>query len=291
MSKSICPDLHMHSTCSDGVLMPRELVKHAAAQGVTVMAVTDHDSFLGADSLIGAETEIPVLVGTELSMQDMKGLHLLGYGMTDANELRRVVSDLAQKRLDRARLMVQRLTELGLPLDYDAMCSACAGSVGRMHIARAMVAQGYVRDTNEAFARWIGSDCPAYVAGERLKMAEALPLMRRNGFIPVLAHPAELGKDDSTLRMLLETWQKQGLMGVEVYHPSQMSRGFARLDAMVRRMGLLVTGGSDFHSEGDGRHGRPGCTLPWWHRAEEDFERLQQAMRRAQEAYTQTMYH
>lgn len=291
MSKSICPDLHMHTTCSDGVLTPRELVRHAAALGVTVMAVTDHDSFLGADSLIGTETEIHVLVGTELSMQDMKGLHLLGYGMTKAGELRQVVSDLSHKRLNRARLMVQRLTELGMPLDYDALCSACAGSVGRPHIARAMVAKSYVRDTNEAFERWIGNGRPAYVAGERLCMAEALPLMRRNGFIPVLAHPAELGKDDTTLRMLLEAWQKQGLMGVEVYHPSQMSHGFARLDAMVRRMGLLVTGGSDFHSEGDGRHGRPGCTAAYWRDAAEDLERLQQAMRQAEAAYTHLSHH
>ena len=291
MSKSICPDLHMHTTCSDGVLTPRELVRHAAALGVTVMAVTDHDSFLGSDSLIGSETEIPVLVGTELSMRDMKGLHLLGYGMTDAGELRRAVSDLSHKRLNRARLMVQRLAELDMPLDYEALRSTCAGSVGRPHIARAMVAKGYVRDTNEAFERWIGSGCPAYVAGERLGMAEALPLMRRNGFIPVLAHPAELSKDDTTLRMLLESWQDQGLMGVEVYHPSQMSRGFARLDAMVRRMGLLVTGGSDFHSEGDGRHGRPGCTAAYWRNAAEDLECLQQAMRQAEDAYTHANHH
>lgn len=271
----------MHTTSSDGMLSPRELVCLAAERGVTIMAITDHDSLDGVDSLAGMETEIPVLTGTELSLRDMKGLHLLGYGMGEAAELRRVVKELAQKRLSRARRMVERLAALGMPLDYDALCAECQGSVGRPHIARAMAAKGYVRDTREAFDRWIGNDGPAYVAGERLSMAEALPLMRRSGFIPVLAHPAELEKDDMTLRMLLESWQKQGLMGVEVYHPSQMSRGFAKLDAMARRMGFLVTGGSDFHCNDDRGHGQPGCTASYWRSAAEDVEALTVAMRAA----------
>ena len=276
------PDLHMHTTCSDGVLAPRELVRYAAQQGVTLMAITDHDSLDGADSLRGADTEIPVLTGTELSLRDMKGLHLLGYGLGDAPELRRVLRELAQQRLTRARRMTDKLASLGMPLDYEEICRGCQGSVGRMHIARAMVAHGYVRTPQEAFDRWIGNDGPAYVEGERLSMAEALPLMRRNGFVPVLAHPAELEKDDMTLRMLLESWQKQGLMGVEVYHPSQTGRGFAQLDAMVRRMGLLVTGGSDFHSQRDSKHGQPGCMAASWRSMQADVDALLEAMRAAQ---------
>ncbi|MBQ7850360.1 MAG: PHP domain-containing protein [Clostridia bacterium] len=275
------PDLHMHTAFSDGVRSPQELVRYAAERGVTVMAITDHDSLDGVDSLRGADTEIPVLTGTELSLRDMKGLHLLGYGMGEAGEFRRVVRELAELRLERARKMVDRLAGLGMPMDYDELCAGCGGSVGRMHIARAMAAHGYVREPQEAFAKWIGNDGPAYVEGERLSMAEALPLMRRNGFIPVLAHPAELKKDDMTLRMLLETWQAQGLMGVEVYHPSQQKRSYRLLDAMARRMGFLVTGGSDYHSDGDGRHGLPGCTAVHWQRAQEDVDALMDAMRTA----------
>lgn len=277
------PDLHMHTTCSDGLRSPAELVRYAAERGVTVMAITDHDSLDGVDSLRGAETEIPVLTGTELSLRDMKGLHLLGYGMGGAGELRRVIRELARQRLDRARLMVARLAALGMPMDYDELCAGCGGSVGRMHIARAMVAHGYIREPQEAFAKWIGNDGPAYVEGERLSMAEALPLMRRSGFVPVLAHPAELNKDDMTLRMLLESWQSQGLMGVEVYHPSQQKRSYRLLDATARRMGFLVTGGSDYHSDGDGRHGQPGCTAHAWQRAEEDVAALLEAMHRENE--------
>ena len=274
------PDLHMHTTSSDGTLSPRELVGRAVKSGVTVMAITDHDSLDGVDSLRGVETEIPVLVGTELSMADMKGLHLLGYGMGEAAELRAAVRDLSRKRLSRARLMVEKLTELGMPLDYEEICAKCQGSVGRPHIARAMVERGYIKDVPAAFAKWIGQGCPAYVAGERLTMAQALPLMRRNGFVPVLAHPAELEKDDRTLRMLLESWKSQGLMGVEVYHPVQKKHGYARLDKLAREMGFLVTGGSDYHTDNDGKHGYPGCTAFYWQRAEDDVQALMEAMQR-----------
>ncbi len=273
------PDLHMHTTASDGVLSPRALVEFAAQRGVTLMAVTDHDTFDGADSLRGIKTPIPVLTGVELSMADMRGLHLLGYGLTDAPELRNTVRVLAEKRLTRAACMVDKLCEMGFPLDYGELRAKCEGTVGRLHIARAMVDKGYVRSTEEALARYIGDDCPAYVPNERLTMAEALPMLRRNGFVPVLAHPAELEKDDMTLRMLIETWQNQGLMGVEVYHPSQQKRGFAPLEAMVRRMGLLVTGGSDYHCD-DQRHGQPGFTASHWRNAEEDVSALVSAMQR-----------
>ncbi len=274
----IRPDLHMHTTSSDGLLSPGELADYAASCGVTLMAVTDHDTFAGADSLRHADTPIPVLTGTELSLRDMHGLHLLGYGRGDAPELRRVVQDLAEKRLIRASRMLEKLADLGMPLDEADLRARCGGTLGRMHIARAMVERGYAASVQDAFARWIGNDGPAYVAGDRLSMAEALPLMRRSGFVPVLAHPAELGRDDLTLRTLLGVWKEQGLMGVEVYHPSQARFGFAALDASVRRMGFLVTGGSDYHHSDDGRHGTPGCTLPFWPSAERDAESLLAAL-------------
>ena len=276
-SNKMIPDLHMHTTASDGVLSPSELVEFAAARGVTIMAVTDHDTLDGADALRGMDTPIPVITGVELSMADMHGLHLLGYGKTEAPELRRVVRDLAHKRLSRAERMVEKLNGLGFALDYEEIRAKCQGSVGRPHIARAMVEKGYVRKTETAFDKYIGDDGPAYVPNERLTMAEALPLLIRNGFVPVLAHPAELEQKDETLRMLIESWQKQGLMGVEVYHPSQQKRGYAQLDAMVRRMGLLVTGGSDYHCD-DNRHGQPGSTSLHWHHAEDDVAALLRAI-------------
>ncbi len=273
------PDLHMHTTASDGTLAPMALAEYAAGRGVTIMAVTDHDTFDGADSLRGAYTPIPVITGVELSMKDMKGLHLLGYGMTDAPELRQTVRELAEKRITRAARIVDKLGQMGFPLDYEEIRQRAKGTVGRLHIARAMVDKGYVRNTEAAFNKYIGEGREGYVPNESLTMAQALPLMRRNGFVPVLAHPAELELKETMLRMLIESWQRQGLMGVEVYHPSQQKRGFAPLDAAVRRMGLLVTGGSDFHSGTDRRHGQPGCTAQHWHNAQEDVEALLAAMK------------
>ena len=270
----------MHTTASDGVLTPRALVDFMAGHGVTHMAITDHDTFDGVDQLRGEQLPIPVLTGVELSLADMKGLHLLGYGMTDAPELRRTVSDLARKRLTRASRMLEKLAGMHLPLEEAEVRRDCQTSVGRPHIARAMVRAGYVASTEEAFDRYIGNSCPAYVPNERLTMSQALPLLRLSGFVPVLAHPAELEKDDMTLRMLLQSWQKQGLMGVEVYHPSWESRGYATLDAMVRRMGFLVTGGSDYHCD-DNRHGQPGCTVRFWRQAEHDLSCLLQAVKAA----------
>lgn len=276
MTMMIRPDLHMHSTFSDGVLAPAQLVECAAAMGVTTMAITDHDTFDGIDSLRGVDTPIPVIPGVELSLRDMKGLHLLGYGRSEAPALRQTVRDLACKRVQRAKLMVQRLAEMGMPLDWEDMTAGYSGTVGRAHIGRAMIGKGYVQSMQEAIDRYIGEGKPAYVAGERLSMAEALHLLCQSGFVPVLAHPALLGKDDLTLRTLLERWQAQGLMGVEVYHPSLMGRT-ARLERMARSMGLMVTGGSDFHKEGDS-HGTPGCICAEWNSAEQDLLRLMEAV-------------
>ena len=275
------PDLHTHSTFSDGVLSPSLLVEKAVSMGVTVMAVTDHDTFEGCDSLRDAALPIPVIPGVELSLRDMPGLHLLGYGLTSAPVLRGRVAELARMRVGRAEAMVRRLRDMGIALDWERMTAACRGTVGRAHVARALVAEGYSATMQEAFDRYLGEGKPAYVPGERMSMAEALPLLRGEGFVPVLAHPALLGKDDMTLRQLLEAWATRGLMGVEVYHPSLMGRE-AALERMARSMGLLVTGGSDYHQDGDS-HGQMGATAEDWQRAEEDMTALWNALRTGEE--------
>ena len=249
--------------------------------GVTVMAVTDHDTFEGCDSLRDAALPIPVIPGVELSLRDMPGLHLLGYGLTAAPVLRGRVAELARMRVGRAEAMVRRLRDMGIALDWERMTAGCRGTVGRAHVARALVAEGYSATMQEAFDRYLGEGKPAYVPGERMSMAEALPLLRGEGFVPVLAHPALLNKDDMTLRQLLETWVDRGLMGVEVYHPSQAGRE-AALERMARSMGLLVTGGSDYHQDGDS-HGQMGATAEGWQRAEEDMTALWNALRTGEE--------
>lgn len=272
------PDLHLHSNFSDGVLSPELLMHEAGLAGITLAAITDHDSFAGSDALQALDQPIETIPGVELSISDMPGLHLLGYGLTEGRELRGAVADLAEKRVARAREMLRLLREQGIRLDWQVLARKYRGTVGRPHIARALVHDGHVGSMQEAFDRYLGHGKPAYVAGERLAMRDALALMRRSGFVPVLAHPYELGKDDVTLLALLRSWQEQGLMGVEVYHPSAARYGFERLDHMARRLGLLVTGGSDFHQDDD-KHGSIGCMIPVWQRLDEDVDALMTALR------------
>ena len=274
----------MHSTSSDGVLPPSLLVEKAVSMGVTVMSVTDHDTFEGCDNLQGMNTPIPVIPGVELSLRDMPGLHLLGYGLTAAPMLRGRVAELARMRVGRAEAMVRRLRDMGISLDWARMTAACRGTVGRAHVARALVAEGHVATMQEAFERYLGEGKPAYVPGERMSMAEALPLLRGEGFVPVLAHPALLNKDDMTLRQLLEAWADRGLMGVEVYHPSLTGREAAP-ERMTRSMGLLVTGGSDYHQDGDS-HGQMGATAEDWLHAAEDMAALWNALREGEEIFS-----
>ena len=159
------PDLHTHTTSSDGLLTPAELVALADKHRVTLLAVTDHDTFDGAAQLLGKPAPMPILQGVELSLRDMPGLHLLGYGRGTDTPLHRKVRALSQMRLGRARQMVEKLNALDYPLDYDEIAREAKGSVGRPHIARAMVSHGYVVDTREAFDRFLADGAPAYVAG------------------------------------------------------------------------------------------------------------------------------
>lgn len=271
------PDLHLHSNCSDGVFSPRQLLQEAVTAGVTVMAVTDHDTFAGADALAKVSSPICVIPGVELSIKDRNGLHLLGYGTSPALALRAEVDRLARKRVDRAKEMLEKLSHLGLPLDWSALERKYRGTVGRPHIARAMVHAGYVRNMQEAFERYIGHDGPAYVGGERLGMEEAIHLMRLSGFVPVVAHPYEIDCDPLMLEVLVQRWKQMGLLGMEVYHPSAVSKGTELLERMARRQGLLVTGGSDFHQPND-KHGAIGSMAASWTRAEEDINDLLEAM-------------
>lgn len=277
-------DLHLHSTGSDGVLSPSELVEKVCSMGVDVMAITDHDTFGGYAQLSGQAYPLRVLQGVEMSMADRKNMHLLGYGFTKDTPLHHEVERLSIARIDRARQMLALLREKGMPLDEEELFSSCHGSVGRPHIARMLVEKGYVHSVTEAFQRYLGDGRSCYVAGERLYLKDALHLMLESGFVPVMAHPRLMGLGDQALSVLLAEWQTQGLMGVEVYHPSAEARGFAPMDHMARRMGLLVTGGSDFHQEGD-NHGLPGCTNGAWANREDDYNALLRSMEQQKQKY------
>lgn len=266
-------DLHIHTTFSDGVWTPREVAEAAAERGLEVIAITDHDALGGAEALSGLQLPLRVLPGVELSLRDMPSLHLLGYGAgRRAEPLRVRLAELAQAREKRAGQICRRLEALGYPLAPASLQRQ--GTVGRAHIARAMVERGWVATVQEAFDRFLAEDAPAYVPGERLGMREALELMNRCGVTPVLAHPALLPVEETAVPVLLRRWRDQGLQGVEVFHPAQAACGYAALERQARSLGLLVTGGSDFHTPRPDRHGQLGAMVPLWRRAEEDVHAL-----------------
>ena len=245
-----------------------------SAAGAAALAVTSVRLGLAADAdkiIIG--NVMLLIPGVELSISDMRGLHLLGYGAGErAEPLRRTLTELAEARKERAQEILARLDKLGYPLEDTLLHQQ--GTVGRAHIARALVEKGWLGSTQEAFDRFLAEGAPAYVPGKRLNMEQALTLLRQCGMVPVLAHPALLSVEETALPMLLQKWQSKGLMGVEVYHPAQRSRGFGGLERIARRMGLLVTGGSDFHTTSLDSHGQIGVMCASWPNAAEDAARL-----------------
>ena len=271
-------DLHIHSWWSDGEFSPARLLERARALGVTHMAITDHDSLRGSDELLALQPDIRTLRAAELSMADRYGLHLLLYGVTQARVLTRRVEELAEKRKRRLEQMLDRLETMGMHLTADRVMEDSHGTVGRPHLAKALLDAGYVSTLQEAYDRLIGENGPAYVEGDKLTMAEALKLANEAGWVPVLAHPRNLHLTDEVLEAMLDVWQAQGLRGMEVYHPSARLTGYETLERMARRRGLLVTGGSDFHRDNDRGHGTIGCTARAWHSAVEDIQALWQAV-------------
>ncbi|TAJ06979.1 MAG: PHP domain-containing protein [Nitrospirae bacterium] len=245
-------DLHLHTTHSDGSLPPAEVLALAHKAGVTALAITDHDITDGIPEAmkIGADLGIEVIPGIEISSQWEDGeLHILGYFLDwqDAT-LNQHLAGLRASRHRRNPLMVQKLNELGLDITYEEV-RALAGteSVGRPHIARLLMEKGYVQSAKEAFDRYLGNGKAAYVRRELPEPAEAIGWIRAAKGIPVLAHPTWVRLDETSLLKLCETLKTAGLMGIEVHYSTHKRAQTEEYLNIAKRLGLLVTGGSDFH--------------------------------------------
>lgn len=270
-------DLHLHTRVSDGALEPAELVKAAAGIGIRVMAVTDHDSVDGIQQAQGAASglDIEVIPGIEVSASlDGEEIHVLGY-LLDADDpvLREALCRLREHRLDQARAMVGRLGALGCPLEWErVMAIANGGSVGRPHIALALVERGYVSSVEDAFSRFLKRGGPGYVEGHKLPPQQAVSLIRQAGGVPSLAHPIIVGASDYHLDLaqLLPMLVEAGLEGIEAYYKGYTPEITASLLDVAERHRLVPTGGSDFHGGGVVADAELGAvTVPW-----ETVERL-----------------
>jgi predicted metal-dependent phosphoesterase TrpH len=266
-------DLHLHTTASDGRCTPDELVARAARAGLTAMAVTDHDTTAAGEEVrrLAAARGIETIAGIEITAVDQgRDVHVLGYFLDGRDEaLGRFLSEQRAERVSRAHRIGERLAALGMPIDLGPIVARAAGSasVGRPLIARALVEAGYAADTREVFDRWLGDGCDAFVPRSGASPEAVVTIIHRAGGLASLAHPGNLRRE-----LPLGPLADAGLDAIEVFHPDHDRAQVDRYLGLARELGLLVTGGSDFH--GDSAHGlEPGSvTLP-----AAEFERLRRA--------------
>jgi len=256
-------DLHSHSTFSDGRLTPTQLIDLAHRNGVRIMSLTDHDIVDGlpeAFEAAGRHKDFTLIPGIEMST-DVPGneVHILGHFIDWHDDaFRRRLAQLQESRLGRARLMVEKLIQLGKPVTWERVQSfAGEGSVGRPHIALALVEAGHVSSINEAFDLYLSRNGPAYVERDRLGPDEVVELLLGVGGMATLAHPRELFASGS-LEGLLGQLASAGLTGMEVYYQDYTPEEITTLRALAARFGLIPLGGSDYHGLGGPQQREPG---------------------------------
>lgn len=246
-------DLHIHSSVSDGKFSPAEVVRKSAEAGLTVIAITDHDNVDGIAPALEAAKDFPrlrVIPGVEISTDEPDGeVHVLGYFIDYSHqELLATLENMRQSRQKRAKEMVAKLATLGLPVDWQRVQEiAGTGSIGRPHIAQALLEKGYIATIKEAFDKYIARGGPAYVEREKITPAEAVGLILRAKGLPVLAHPLT-SNDPETLAAKLK---ESGLIGIEVYYGEYKPEEIQRLVGLADKYRLIATGGSDYHGLDD----------------------------------------
>lgn len=255
-------DLHAHSAISDGTDTPAELVAEALRAGLDVVALTDHDTFDGLPEALAAGESLGVRVvpGVELSTEVAgRSVHLLGYGChTDDPALLTELALIRRGRDGRIPAMLAILAELGMPLDPAVLArvSGSATSIGRPHLADALVVQGYVADRTEAFDRLLADDGPAFVPRYAAPLEPAIRLIHAAGGVAVLAHPwGRVSREVLPEHYLGALARDHGLDGIEVDHNDHDRATRASLRELARRHGLLATGSSDYHGTGKRDHG------------------------------------
>jgi hypothetical protein len=294
-------DLHTHSTASDGAIAPRELVRLADAKRLAAVALTDHDTTAGlaeAAEEAKAHPDLRFVPGIEVSARYAPGtMHILGLGIDPAaRSLRALIESLLAARDERNPRIVERLQALGYPIDMDDVLAAASGmgilpmrrggilpphmahegratqgqdalatrTIGRVHIAEALRRKGCVKSIREAFDRLLGNNGPAYVDKDRLLPADVVRAIADSGGAAVLAHPPQLLYENrAQLERVVKNLRSAGLAAIEAYHSDHMLDQTRQYIDLARRLGLAVTGGSDFHgaAKPDAKLGRPAVPL------------------------------
>lgn len=254
-------DLHAHSTASDGSQSPAAAVEHAHRAGLAAFALTDHDTLAGipdaqrtADAL-----GLRLVPGVEMSVhQGPTEVHLLGLHIRDVSALQGRLEIYRDHRRTRAVEIVSKLNAVGVAVTVEAVLEASAGgAIGRPHVAKALIAGGFVRDSREAFDRYLAAGKPAFVEKERLDIAEGIDIIHDAGGLAVIAHPGAEGR-----RERIEPLVALGLDGLEVKHPSHSAEDMKRIAALADFFGLLPSGGSDWHGAMQGGRSLGAMQVP-----------------------------
>lgn len=247
-------DLHTHSTCSDGLLTPSELVKHAFSKNIKVLALTDHDTVAGNEE---AKMEcnklgITFLPGIELNIEWPKGeFHLLGMGIKKIdNSLEKIIKDLQDGRDVRNAQIIQKMKDDGFDADlneiqqkFNTLC------LGRPHFAAYMVEKKIVKTRQQAFDKYLGKNCPWYIERVGANLDESIAAIKASGGIPIMAHPLSIYVSWGKIKPIMENLYERGIVGIEAYHPGARVGECIRLEELAREIGFLVTAGSDYHGE------------------------------------------
>ena len=248
---SICADLHIHSNASDGELSPDQIIQYAALNGLKAIALTDHDTLVGVKRVFSThETQgLKIITGVEISAEHDPGiLHILGYFPTYPNGLESDLDKVQKARRDRIPKVIRKLNDLGLTITQDdVFLEAGDSQVGRPHIARALLKKKYVRSFDDAFDLYLGKGKKAYVPKEKMTWENSIALIKQYGGLPVLAHPYTLSLCRQELVTLIVSMRESGLEGIEVYYPDHSADQIAFYASIAWEMGLLETGGTDFH--------------------------------------------
>ncbi|WP_338668672.1 PHP domain-containing protein [Pseudodesulfovibrio methanolicus] len=246
-------DLHTHTTVSDGTLTPTELVKLAKESGLDAIAVTDHDTFQGIPEALeaGRKYGIEVIPGAELSLESPEGtgwIHMVALWLPErADELQKAFDWVIEGRANRNHEIVAKLRALGVNITYEAVAARAGGTVGRPHFAQELMALGVVSSMDEAFKVWVGDNGRAYVPKRKLTPEKALAILKNIGATSILAHPYALRLSYPETEKLVRRLMDLGLDGMEVIYSEHSEADTKAFGEMADRLGLLKSGGSDFH--------------------------------------------
>ncbi|MBI4057057.1 MAG: PHP domain-containing protein [Elusimicrobia bacterium] len=266
MGKKI--DLHTHSYYSDGTSSPSEVVQRAAKKGVELLCLSDHDTTTGLEEAAqeAKKRGMEFIGGIEINTGESDQIHILGYGIDSWNEgLKKRLEDFRQRRLGRIRDILQKLKASGVAIDFEDIQAVSRETLGRPHVADALVRRRIVHTRQEAFQKYLVHGRAGYVEPRGPSTLEAIEVIRESGGVAVLAHPGIIQDGN----MNLGKWTEQGLGGIEAYYLSHTAHLRQELLEKAEKFSLVPTGGSDYHGPGTGREEIGGVEVP-----EEVYERV-----------------